>query len=97
MNWDSLKGLSSGTWGRLWLRVRPRSAMSSATGLLRTELPRSAWMVSPDVTAFFATVSAISRSAKVPLPVGEQSADHVAAEHVEQHVHRAREHSQCGH
>ena len=31
-NWDSLKGLSLLTWGRLWVRSMPRSASRRATG-----------------------------------------------------------------
>jgi hypothetical protein len=46
LNYASENGLSSDTWGRPWVFVTPRSAKSSATGLLRIELPRSAWSVS---------------------------------------------------
>ena len=34
------------SWGRVWLRVTPRSARSWATVFEVIELPRSAWRVS---------------------------------------------------
>src|SRR5438270_5357901 len=40
--WLSEYGLSSETWGRLWVLVIPRSAIRKATGLDVIEEPRSA-------------------------------------------------------
>ena len=42
LNCASEYGLSLDTWGREWVFVTPRSAMSKATGLDDMELPRSA-------------------------------------------------------
>src|ERR1035441_8442728 len=64
LKWLSEYGLSSETWGRLWVLVTPKSAINSATGFEVIEVPRSAWMVkSPATMPCFAHVSAISRLA----------------------------------
>src|ERR1019366_6204657 len=64
LNWLSEYGLSSETWGRLWVLVTPRSAIKRATGREVIEVPRSAWMVRcPATIPCFSQVSAISRLA----------------------------------
>src|ERR1035441_10781023 len=44
LKWLSEYGLSSETWGRLWVLVTPKSAINSATGFEVIEVPRSAWI-----------------------------------------------------
>ena len=62
LNWASENGLSLETWGREWLRVTPRSASNSATGLLVIDVPRSAWRNNwPGPIPCVAQVSAINR------------------------------------
>jgi hypothetical protein len=74
LNCDSLYGLSLLTRGRLRLLVTPRSASSSATGLLAIEVPRSAWIVSwSRSTPSRAIVSASSRSASAAVSRGASS------------------------
>jgi hypothetical protein len=68
LNCASENGLSFDTRGRACVRVTPRSANSSATGLDVIDIPRSAWIVNClDGMAYFAQVSRMSRSASVLL------------------------------
>src|ERR1035437_7559027 len=88
LNWLSEYGLSSETWGRLWVLVTPRSASNSATGREVIEVPRSAWMVRfPTTMPCFWQVSAISRlaSSEVSRP-RHHPAHHIAAEDVQDDV-----------
>src|ERR1017187_7347801 len=88
LKWLSEYGLSSETWGRLWVFVTPRSAINSATGLEVIEVPRSAWMVkSPATMPCFAHVSAISRLASSAVSRGgDHPAHHIAAEDIQDDV-----------
>ena len=65
MNWAFENALSFDTRGRAWLRMTPRSAKRSATGLEVIAGPRSAGMVHcPSGMACLAQVSRMSRSAR---------------------------------
>jgi hypothetical protein len=65
LNWASENGLALDTWGRLWVRVTPRSARNSATVLEVIDVPRSAWRVNwPGWIPCVSQLAAISRSAR---------------------------------
>ena len=87
-NWLSEYGLSSETWGRLWVLVTPRSASSKATGFEVMDEPRSAWMVSwPGSISCFPQVSLNESFGQFrALPVGDHPADDIAAEDIEDDV-----------
>ena len=88
LNWASEKGLSLDTCGRLWVLVTPRSARSSATGLLFIEAPRSACSVSwPGLNAVLrAGLGDQALGERRALVRGQHPADDVPAEDVEDDV-----------
>ncbi len=85
VSWASELGLPFETWGREWVLVIPRSARRNATGFEVMAGPRSAWTVSwPGAIPSRATVAALREEGR--LPMGEEPADDISTEDVEQHV-----------